>query len=454
MPRKFLALSRHGDCPATRNVVSLRQKNRGFTLVELMVAMALLGALTSIIYGLFHTTSQTLLEVESLAETTDTARFALEHVRNDLQAAGSQATPRGQNDPWVVQDGLLVNGLVTYNGWQGNAPIPNNATATTEFTNANRKSRFDGFVVIGAYDIPQPVMIRDINTDGAITADVAKHVRGVSRLVNSDPFDISFETPDSANLLELLTRTRPDEEMPRRLLRITDRQGFFQFTRILGASIQNSTVQLTLERLQAATGESLVGIDEVNDNDVEYEAAFLDAFWYHVIVDPHDPLNFQLVRDRLDASQINFNDLNNFVPTAAVSASGTPVERVVIANRVVDFRLWFDCANAVTGQVTDINWHSEWESPVTSPTSSINGCLETQIQLARVAHIRLSIRTANESANRKHLSVVQDWPGFEDANARMQTYDIEPSVPGAASVITMQSTVELSNFAMRNLRTH
>ncbi len=451
MPRKHVTLIRHGDSDAPRNIVVRRRNNRGFTLVELMVAMALLGVLTSIIYGLFHTTSQTLLEVESLAQTTDTARFALEHVRNDLQATGAQASPRSEKDPWVVQDGLLVNGLVAYKNWQGTSSLPGNSAAATEVSKANSKSQFDGIVVIGAYDIPQSVMIRDISTEGKITALVAKHVRGISRLMNSDPFDTAFEAPDSAALTTMITNATPQAGMKNRLLRITDRQGFLQFTRIIAADAVGDTIRLQLSQLQKATGESLVGVDEINDADVEYEAAFLDAFWYHVVVDPYDSNNFQLVRDRLDASIINFIDSANFDPTTAIPTDKVNQERVIIANRIVDFRLWFDCANASTGQITNINWHSAWDSPETS--EDINGCLNAKVQLARVAHIRLSVRTGNESANRQHLSIVAGWPGFEDANSRMQTYDLEPSARGSASVVTVQSTVELSNFAMRNLLT-
>ncbi len=452
MPSKHLTRSRHVDSPGPRNILTTRRKNRGFTLVELMVAMALLGVLTSIIYGLFHTTSQTLLEVESLAETTDTARFALEHVRNDLQAAGSQATPRGQNDPWVVQDGLLVSGLVPYKNWQGSSSTPGNDATATPIGKANSKSQFDGIVVVGAFDIPQPVMIRDIQTSGSFSANVAKHVRGISRLVNSNPFDVSYTSPTAAELTTLLAQAKPELGMTNRILRITDRQGFFQFTEINSAAIQNQTLHLGLDRLKVASGDVLVGIDELNENDVEYEAAFLDAFWYHVVQDPFDATNFQLVRDRLNANKIEFDTASTFEPTNAFASPNTPIERVVIANRVVDFRLWFDCADATTGLVTDIKWHNGWDSPVTTGTNNINSCLENQIQLARVAHIRLSVRTASESANRRHLSVVAGWPGFEEANARMLTYDIEPSMPGAASVITVQSTVELSNFAMRNLQ--
>lgn len=456
MPGLHAFSGQRGARRKRQKLIFSRKNPQGFTLIELMVAMALLGILTSMIYGLFHTTSQTLMEVESLAETHSIARFALEHVQSDLQAAGSQSSPSSGHDPWVLNGSRFVSGLVPYSGWQGSSPLPDDVSTPTsalsQLADANSKSRFDGIIVVGAYDIPQNVMIQRVQSGENGSAVIAPHVRGITRLIQTDPFNTSATVP--ASIETQLNNGPLLDTMSSRLLRITDRQGFLQFTTLEGAAttavsepdMADSTVQLALGKVLAASIDSSYGgVDEANEDDVEYEAAFLDAYWYHVITDPFDSTNFQLVRDRLDLTD------NAFIPPAGTTIPNLDPadlvvsgERIVIANRVVDFRVWFDCGD-INGNLTNVTWHEAWEIPP-------NTCLNNSPQLARLAHTRLSIRTENERSNRPHLTLNAAWPGFETPDTRMQTYDIAPSVVGAASVVTVQGTVELTNFAQRNLR--
>ncbi|MBA2660735.1 MAG: prepilin-type N-terminal cleavage/methylation domain-containing protein [Bradymonadaceae bacterium] len=421
----------------------------GFTLVELMISMMILGLLTSIIYGLFHTTAETLTEVDSLAETTDIARFALEHVRNDLQAAGSQATPDSKLDSWSQPkpSTVQVRGLLPYSGWRGKT-IGDlmGGTDGAALSTANPQSRFDGMVIVGAYDIPQSVMLGNV---AAGSARINTHVRGLHRIVLSDPFRTEVSTPSGFDITTPSTKAAVEQKMATRLVRLTDRQGFFHFTGIKTAVADGTGMALEFDpSLKVATGGAPYGIESVAEVDVEYDAAFLDGFWYRVVPDPFDRSNLQLVRERVDISTLHQTTLEPALATWA-PASSLVSDRVVIANRVVDFRLWFDCGETTNGIVTDIAWNQGWTTPASSCMEGANKVPH----LARVAHIRLSVRTEHERPNRPHLTVTNDasWRGFEAVNGPMRSYDIEPNAIGSASVVTVQATVELTNFAMRNI---
>ena len=89
---------------------------RGFTLVELMVTIVVFSVFLAAVYQLFNTTSEAMYEVNSLAETTDRARFAMETISRDIDAAGAFASPDLDMDPWRNQDHQSVNGNYTARG--------------------------------------------------------------------------------------------------------------------------------------------------------------------------------------------------------------------------------------------------------------------------------------------------------------------------------------------------
>ena len=100
------------------------QRGRGFTLVELLVAMAVTAIVSTVIFALFDTTSSALYEAESLARTVDTARFGLERVRGDIKQAGAFGTldtafdPQARPKPGTTfsTSDYRVAGLVPYSG--------------------------------------------------------------------------------------------------------------------------------------------------------------------------------------------------------------------------------------------------------------------------------------------------------------------------------------------------
>lgn len=420
----------------------------GFTLVELMVALVIVSLLTTIIYGLFIRTSDALTEVDSLADTMNKARFAIEHVRNDLQAAGAQATPNSDIDPWIRPRvaGQQVMGIFPYSGWQDQR---DDTVLDGDVLAANPNVSFDGLVVMGAYDYPQSFLIAELGGTGVtIPADG----RGLYRMIVNNPFFVDAGTTDIGTRRKAVAKN-----MQYRLLKVNDRDGYGQFIQISNDPPETGTkFELTISAGALATRAAgdLYGIEATAEGDERYEAALIDAYWYHVTEVPGDPGNFQLVRERIDAGALLTTTARPAPRPASIG------QAVVITDRVVDFQVWFDCVNdaghfgaADGGVYNAITWPTTWETPDGSEVA--HDCVDPDdpsVQRARVGHIRLSLRTQNERANRPHLRLDgTDASRGLGEDGMVQTFDVAPQTPGAARVVTVQTSVEMTNFALRDL---
>lgn len=463
-----------------KRTISTTSTRAGFTLVELMVALLLTGILSVVIYSLFDTTSDNFREVDNLADTNSQLRFAMERVRNDVQMAGAQVTPDSTMDDAVEPQisTLRVAGLMPYSGWQDQTPhLPAVATA-------NPHSSMDGIVVVGAYDYPLSFELAGLIDDGGgLEAYIIAHYRGLLRLTLPDPFYTNpeyredLQDADESDALEPLT-----DQWTTRIFRVSDRQGFMQFIGIPTAMDVTGHWEDPVDDFNylrvpvPATGTPLgpkfkggaggeFGLDELPEGDTGYDAALIDSFWYHVRQDPGDPNNLQLVRERLCTSLVvqAFTAPGSFDPTTAQAqdCTGGVEEIVVVADHVADFQLWFDCSDA-DGNMVAADWATNWDTPNPETASDCVSTAVNDIGFARVAHIRLSLHTANERKTQRHIQFEDasgalcdpDDPaacgGVDPGFASLRTYDPYPTVGGAARVVTLQSDVELTNFAVRN----
>jgi len=486
----------------------------GFTLAELLVAMVITGFLSASIFALYGTTSDSLAEADSLAETVDMTRFAAETMRRELRTAGAFGTPDSKRDPWVKpkpsefgtgSDTKFVAGLVSYNGgngWQDNrTPIPDDGqNANLKLRSANSvtidgttyEPSFDGIITIGALDFPLSFELGGISSNGQ-SGRVYATERGLFKLRRNDPFhgieELGGASTSDLNSIGLgaggfdfgsdSTYTPITRDIDHRLLRIMDSQGYKQFVGISGGShASGATVTDNPNNLLINFGDSVRfrqgsqrwGIDPPTQqsDDKSYDAAMLDAFWYHVIRDPSDPRNAQLVRHRLDAESLTealasgsggSPDWSSLDPSSYLA--GTQNDYVVLADRLVDFQIWFDCAKAAsTGSLVGGSWNVGWNTPDGTSSTSTGGanapvqdCLNPSDPApgrVRMAHVRLSMRTATERQNLQHEPFPE--PPTDGGNRDMQTYDLYPQAPGAARVYTTQLDFELPNFSMRNIR--
>ncbi len=67
---------------------STKKKNKGLTIIELMVALVLGLLLTTGITKVYLTTKETYNLSENLSRLQESARFAMEYLRQDIRMAG------------------------------------------------------------------------------------------------------------------------------------------------------------------------------------------------------------------------------------------------------------------------------------------------------------------------------------------------------------------------------
>ncbi len=456
-----------------------RSTARGFTLVELMIAMALVGLLTAVIYALFVSTADSLTDVEGHSEALDQGRFGIEQVRLGLLAAGSQATPNSQVDPWMVSNERHganqpdIFAIIQHDDWQEQSIediedqwLDGGDDRRLASDGDNPHSAFSSFVVLGAFDVPANLFVSFPSDDGIPDIDtnnpefvIEGTERGLHRVLGYDPFDtrVVNEVNAPADL---------DDRAQQRLLRVSDREGFSQIQPITAATVGSSealggaggqsdsgdsmvtgdAMSVTLPDLHFRSAGEPAGFDVSVEDDVSFDAALIDAYWYHVRPAPDDPQNLQLVRQRLDASEMV--DQDNLDDLDEASLEDYRVDPpMILAEGVVDFRVWFDCKDSVGQDVIDADWENEWQ------IDDYGDCIaDGNPHLAQVAHARLATRTASENPNRPHYTVVDGWPGFESDNGQMRTFELVPGAEGSAAVVTTQTSVELTNFSIRDYR--
>ncbi|MFB6351729.1 MAG: type II secretion system protein J, partial [Bradymonadaceae bacterium] len=117
---------------------SRRNERGGFTLVELLVAMAITAIVSVAILGLMNSTADSMRMAASASETLNRTRFAVERVRSFLRNAGAYASPDTRDDPRFkppahkertinnstcgisnkTTNARRLAGLVSYGGWQ------------------------------------------------------------------------------------------------------------------------------------------------------------------------------------------------------------------------------------------------------------------------------------------------------------------------------------------------
>jgi hypothetical protein len=442
------------------------------------------------IYSLFSTTASSLQEADSLASTLDGSRFALERLRSDMQAAGALGTPDMYNDdcenaipPCVapnpndpehpdITDRRVV-GLASYaggKGWQDYASevMPDDIYTAegNRGSEAGQKPEFDGVIVIGAIDLPYTFELGFEGQGDNRTPTVFPDQRGLWKLLRNDIFDTTIEEPNLTDA-EVAQAVKRDGAGQHRILRVMDLKGRLQFAGIAGNSGSGDAIetngtngkmtiglsdQLDFYTTDQSGRETDYGLDpESQQDDKRYPAAFLDAYWYHVIADPSqaddEETNYLLVRDRLDGTKVMQSLTSDWSTYNPAEDRPTDGERVVLADRVVDFQIWVDCADQ-NGQVAGSSWNVGWSPPKGNGDEDHN-CLDpTSASLdpgeARIMHVRLSRRTETE---REELPA----NAFPQGTEHMQAFDLDPEFKGAARVYTSQIDFEIPTFASRNI---
>ena len=367
----------------TASIQRAMARQEGFTLLELMVTLVVSSLVVLAAYQIFASTSEAMYEANSLSDTTDRARFGLELIARDVRAAGAFGSPDSPSDPFVNQAQLdlrRVRGLYAYDGHY-------NRQAGDFQTLWNQATRSDSIVLLGAYDFPFSFEVRFPNGDmGDFNQAFSPNTeRGALRFLSLDPFVMALNTTqDIGPLTRALMGPGPaDDRLIRsRVLRVMDRNGFSQFASIDSATYTpgvNEGLRMALTpgpgALRAKVGDERAGLEPGGEEDVGYEAALLDAYRYRVCFTSAG--NLHLVKERLNADllldhiELAISDDCSVDP---VGPNEQIVERTVLVDRVVDFRVWYDCAPMGQATLVDATWATGWMVPTPASATAGHAC--------------------------------------------------------------------------------
>lgn len=467
---------------------SLRRHHvRGFTIVELMITIVISSVLIAAIYQLFAKTSEAMYEVDSLSEVTNRGRFAVEKLTQDIETSGAYASASLDVDPWRNQPHMdagqyTARGLMIRPGLHQDVRFD---VQTTSNRGNGLLTSSDELIVLGALDYPFGFEVSDLQpsfpsqvTSMLVPADS----RGLGRLFTRDPFDVvPIDLTAGSNAAQVNRLIGPTGNvMSKRVLRIRDRNGFVQMAPLLDSVAPGvNGLQLNLDSnsdvpalagFMYRRGGLREGLEPStnNEDDTGYEVSLIDAYRYRLCQDPTDATNLKLVRERIDAGLL----LNLALPTAPSPAlcgemdtalqAGVPNNdasfyQVTLADNVVDFQVWVDCADLNGVELENNEWNTNWIPP--TPADTGHTCLSQSegrsAALARVLHVRFSVRTENERKDLENFGFytidgASTTTSPTLAGGTLQTFDIDGEQSTAARLKTFQTDIQLKNFSVLN----
>ena len=458
------------------NTHSITPARAGFTLIELMITVVVVSVLLGAAYQLFASTSESMYEADSLADTVTDARFGLELLARDVQSAGSLSTPDSLRDTLVFEEqlgaGTHVYGIYAYQSrvYRQIEPVQsvfNPATAADEI------------VLLGAYDFPISFEI-GFPLTGALNRAVAPNTqRGALRFTQLNPFDNRLLKELGINALSSQEQAGIVQAIGAQthVLRLTDRNGYMQFSPLAAQPTYNVATGMTFELttpFRARVEGGLEGLEPQGQEDVRYEASLLDALRYRVCIDPTDVGNLQLVKERLAAPRVISSASRIEAPEVCGTLPAGVLSQAVLADRVADFRVWYSCADTTTRRIEGRQFFGEWTPPY---TEAQNGCayltdagepaeVTRSPMDIRMVHLRLSVHTDKERQNVPNYGFITNVGSLTDtfqppsrplatgpvapgAIGGLQTFDFDGNPETSARVTTLQVDVSVKNFGNR-----
>jgi type II secretion system protein J len=85
--------------PALPRSPIINHRSKGFTLLEVLIAVAIMAGIITVIYSAFFTSSRNVEQAEAIRDSTDLARTLMQKLANDITNAYSK---QGMNSPAVV----------------------------------------------------------------------------------------------------------------------------------------------------------------------------------------------------------------------------------------------------------------------------------------------------------------------------------------------------------------
>lgn len=398
---------------------------QGFTLLELMVA--LVAGLVAIlaVYYVSSASARHFHEQQRVAQTQTSVRMALQQIRRDVARAGLFATPNSQREQQCLTPPRQVHAIVFQNDVD-TAVLPN---AATNGVTADRLRLTGNFVTSDAYF----VSTLSGNGGGAFLQTSWQGFRRDFGQWNSNQLRVG----GAAMPLGYSAAALREVFVTGRMVHVQNAQGYHFFLDVAGVNADGTTPPQVLFRQNLPIGGTCVG-------------GLADG----AMISPIAAVEYVVVDPRADAE---LADLLGVGATAALDQATGRVNSVLV-RRDVDLQTNTPIAGTtrvVLEYVADLNYEFVFDDQATPGNAPVivrrdgaqsapllNGGLAAVPNRLRSVIVRLSARTAGEEPN---------FP-FVAGGPALTRYDVNPAVPGAARIRTLETEIFLPNLASRNLR--
>ena len=407
----------------TRGSTSERGARRGFSLVELMVALVIASIVMYGVYMLYENSSAAFRVQNQLTDLFQNVRFGAEHLKRDIERVGFLATSNSDVDASVVdnQAARPLYGLIVRRDGEDN-PL----TDTVHEPTINQKiyptsiTLFGDFWSRGAFRVHSVSGAR-IEIDGEFYYDE-----------NTDGFDTAADMPDSLVLTDWFRVGRlvrwvnsNDEEFYYAVIAFSDTGG--------GPAGNWPVITLNDAIPQAAPG--VPGVT---------------GFGTETEINPVGYLRYRIAQDtRADAPADKYDLIREELSPDDFSV--VPRTQLAIAEYAVDLQFYDFVFDEGTHDVPRLNQISDGSAyPNVERVVSLGGTGRLGDVANPVPHrlraltFKLSVRTPDEDPNLAHIP-------RQDRYQRLRTFDAQPTAQGASRVRSVGGRIVLENFLLRNL---
>lgn len=411
---------------------STHAHRRGFTLVELLVSIVLVAIVAIATFQFMSSISTVFSVQEQVTDAQSNVRFAMDTVTGDAKRAGYLGTANMAREVGAVteEDGICPNPTGLAMSRITAVRVENDDSNAEVFTDLdNRFIEPDALTVVGAFSQDEALPVDSVvnNTLNLNQAQLERILGGGSAEANRLLFNNLFR--------------------PRRLVRVWKSGAPAQLTYITSVQWDDGGLPIVNTNRLVTTGNAQCGIEGVAAQG--YKVAVLEIIRYHVAQDPSDERKMDLMRSELDPTTGRILSID-------IGGSSYP-NSVPVAEYLADFQVWAD------GDIrSDIN---NDVLPVLSDDklgddqgglkfNYLEGNLPSQDRWHRVRslHIQIAVRTKGEDSRWLHRprEVARQDGGV--VYGPLVSVNLTPSKVGAARVVSMTNTVEVSNLTFRNLK--